>query len=225
MSDPVPRATDPVPRATEREFTLACTCRGASLVLFALVRVAHFTQAIVHVPALWDERIVPLCDLDTPVASFLWDGSLPAGIVPRLADVSELVDTVVDRLRLGARELVVAMVLLEALLARQGPMLQVYSVRPLLVATCILARKLTHDREIATRVCVDAMSDYFTALEPLLGSRIELQLLEHLHWRIPNNPAVYERHALALLEEGTPSHILPPSVSDVRRVLRFDSFQ
>ena len=216
--------SDAVPRATEKEFTLACACRGASMVLFALVRVAHLEQAVVHVPLLWDERIVPLCKVNTPVASFLWNGSLPTNIAPRLADVSELVHTIVDRLRLGTRDLVIAMVLLETLLVRQGPMLQVYTARPLLVATCILARKLTNDREIATRVCVDAMNDYFTALEPLLGSRIELQLLEHMHWRIPNNPAVYERHALALLQEGTPPNMLPPSVSDVRRVLRFNSF-
>ena len=194
---------DQTMHAAAKEHNLARACRGASLALFGLMRANHFAGAVAQVPALWDERIVPLCAVDTPVASFLWDGSLPANVIPRLADVSELVDAIVGCLRLDTREIVVAMVLLEALLVRQGPMLQIYTTRPLLVAACILARKLTHDREIATRRCVDAMKDYFTAMEPLLGARIERQLLEHLYWHIPSDPAVYERHTLALMQGGT----------------------
>ena len=126
-----------------------------------------------------------------------------------------LVRTLVERLRLDAHEVVIAMVLLETLMVRHGPILQLYSARPLLFATCTLARKLTCDGDVATRMCVGAMEDHFPALTPTLGARIERQLLEYLDWRIPTDPAEYTRHTLALLREGTPSHKLPPSIVDV----------
>ena len=194
---------------------LACVREGASQALFALLQAAHVTGAAAHVPALWDERVVPLCAVDAPVTSFLWDGSMPAHAAPRLADVSELVRTLVERLRLDAHEVVIAMVLLETLLVRHGPVLQLYSARPLLLATCILALKLTRDGDVATIKCVRALEDHFTALTPVLGARIERQLLEYLDWRIPNDPAEYTRHTLALLREGTPPNKLPPSIVDV----------
>jgi hypothetical protein len=167
------------------------------------------------VPALWDERVAPLCAVDTPVASFLWDGSMPNHMAPRLTDVSELVRTVVERLRMDAREVVIAMVLLETLMIRHGAVFQMHSARPLLLAACTLASKLTRDADMPTSACVRAMEGHFTALTPELGARIERQLLEYLDWRIPNDPDVYTRHTLSLLREGTPPHKLPPSIVDV----------
>ena len=209
---PVIYAT-PHPSADER--ILSCVCEGASASLLSILRFTHLTGATVYVPALWDERVVPLCAVDTPTASFLWDGSMPAHMAPRLTDVFELVRTIVERLRMDAHEVVIAMVLLETLLVRHGFVLQLYSARPLLLATCILASKLTRDADMPTHSCVQAMESHFTALTPQLGARIELQLLEYLDWRIPNDPAEYRRHTLALLREGTPSHMLPPSIVDV----------
>ena len=185
------------------------------MALFSVLRFSHQMGATVHVPALWDERVVPLCAVDAPVASFLWDGSMPAHVAPTRADVSELLRKIVERLCLEAHEVVIAMVLLEELLVRRGPVLQWHSARPLLLATSILARKLTRDADTAMTECVGAMADLFTALTPLLGARIERQLLEYLDWRVPNDPEVYSRHTLMLLREGTPPHMLPPSIVDV----------
>jgi len=201
------------PSADER--ILSCVCWGASNSLFKILRFTHTTGATGYVPALWDERVVPLCDVDTPIASFLWDGSMPAYLSPRLTDVHDLVRTIVERLRMDAHEVVIAMVLLETLLVQRGFVLQLYSARPLLLATCILASKLTRDVDIPTLSCVRAMENHFTALTPQLGARIERQLLEYLEWHIPNDPAEYRRHTLALLREGTPPHMLPPSIVDV----------
>ena len=203
------------PHSSAEARVLACVCEGASASLFALLQSTHLTGAFAHVPALWDERRVPLCAAGAPVVSFLWDGSLPVDVAPSLADVTELVRTIVARLRLDACEVVIVMVLLEELLVRHGPVLQLYSLRPVLFAACMLARKLTRDGDTATGTCVDAMADLFTALTPLLGARIERQLLEYLEWRIPNDPAVYRRHTFVLLREGTPPHMLPPSIVDV----------
>ena len=203
------RTLDGTPQSPTETSILTHVRDGASAALFALLQFSHLSGAAVHVPALWDERVVPLC------ASFLWDGSMPASVAPRLADVAELVRTLVERLRLDAHEVVIVMVLLETLLVRHGPVLQLYSARPLLLATCILALKLTRDGDVATSTCVRAVEDHFTALTPVLGARIERQLLEYLDWRIPNDPAEYTRHTLALLQEGTPPDKLPPSVADV----------
>ena len=197
------------------ERILSCVCDGTSRALFAVLRSHIDAGTTAYVPALWDERVVPLCDLDTPVASFLWDGSMPDRMTPRLTDVSELVRMIVERLRMNAQEVVVAVVLLDALCVRHGPIIQMYSARPLFLAACILARKLTRDADTPTPSCVRALEDHFTALTPELGARIERQLLTYLDWRIPNDPEVYKRHTLGLLREGTPRNKLPPSIVDV----------
>ena len=185
--------------------------QGASVTLFSLLYSTHATGAFAHVPALWDERVVPLCAVDAPVVSFWWDGSLPAGAVPTLADVTEMVRAIVEGLHLDAHEVVVAMVLLESLVVRHGDVVQPFSVRPVLLAACIVTLKLTRDVNTTTTQCVESMAERFTALTPLLGARIERQLLEYLDWRGPNDPAVYER-VLALLREATPPNMLPPSM-------------
>ena len=198
---------------------LSCVCDGTSRALHAVLR-SHVDAnpgSAPYVPALWDERVVPLCAVDTSpdAASFLWNGSMPNSLTPRLADVSELVRTIVERLCMNAQEVVVAVVLLDALCVRYGPIIQRYSARPLLLAACILARKLARDADAPTPSCVRALEDHFTALTPELGARIECQLLTYLDWRIPNDPEVYKRHTLGLLKEGTPRNKLPPSIVDV----------
>lgn len=194
---------------------LECVCDGASAALHELIRYAHLAGVGAYVPALWDERVVPLCAAGAPVASFLWDGSMPAHVVPTRANVSELVRTVVERLRMEASEVVIAMALLESLLVKRGHVLQVHSARPVLLAACILTRKLTRDADLSTLTCVAAVEDVFTALTPVLGGRIERQLLEYLDWRIPNDPELYNWHTIELLRSGTPPGMLPPSIVDV----------
>jgi len=201
------------------ERILSCVCAGASRTLFAILRSHTAAGTTADVPALWDERVVPLCYVDTPVTSFLWDGSMPNHLAPRLTDVSELVRTIVERLRMNAQEVVVTVVLLEALCVWHGSIIQVYSTRPLLLSTCILARKLTRDADTPTPLCVRALEDHFTALTPELCARMELQLLTYLDWRVPSDPDVYKRHTLNLLKEGTPRNKLPPSIVESHRVL------
>jgi len=205
----------PPPPTSAEGRLLECVCGGASVALHSLLRYAHLGGALGYVPALWDERVVPLCEAGAPVTSFLWDGSMPAHVAPTLADVSELVRVVAERLRLEALDVVIAMVLLESILVRHGNVLQLHSARPILLATCILSRKLTRDADVATRTCVAAMEDVFTALTPVMGARLERQLLEYLDWRIPNDPDLYNRHTIALLQDGTPQGMLPLSVVDV----------
>lgn len=211
-------APPPVTPAEGRLFE--CLCDGASVALHSLLCATHLAGVGAYVPALWDERAVPLCAparrrAGAPVASFLWDGSMPAHVVPTLADVSELVRTVVERLRLQAPEVVIVVALLESLLVKHGHVLQLHSARPMLIAVCVVTRKMTRDGDVATLTCVAALEDVFTALTPALCVRLERQLLEYLDWRIPNDPDVYSRHTIALLQSGTPPGMLPFSVVDV----------
>lgn len=211
----------PPPPLSAEGHLLECVCDGASVALHALLRYAHLAGVGAYVPALWDERVVPLCAAGAlcaaraPMASFLWDGSMPAHVVPTLANVSELVRTVVERLCMMASEVVIVMALLESLLVKHDHVLQVHSARPVLLAACILTRKLTRDADLATLTCVAAVEDVFTALTPVLGARIERQLLEYLDWRVPNDPDLYNRHTIELLRSGTPPGMLPPSIVDV----------
>ena len=69
-------------RAPADEWILSCVCDGTSRALHAVLR-SHVDAnpgSAPYVPALWDERVVPLCEVDpdTPgVVSFLWNGSMP----------------------------------------------------------------------------------------------------------------------------------------------------
>lgn len=205
-----------MPRLTASEARALTYMRnGASVALCCALRHVHTACVAGRVPALWDERVVPLCAANTPVVSFLWDGSMPSSVAPTPTDVSELVDAMVERLRMKAPEVVIAMVLLETLMVRNRPVLQLHSTRPILLTVCSLACKLTRDTDMPTGLCAIAMQDLFTALTPVLAARLERQLLEYLDWRIPNDPKVYRRHTLSLLKDGTPPGALPLSIVDV----------
>jgi hypothetical protein len=73
-----------------------------------------------------------------------------------------------------------------------------HSARPIFVAACVLARKLGTDADIATPECSAAMDDEFDNLSALLLARLEKQLLELLHWRVPLDAEAYESCARAL---------------------------
>ena len=115
-----------------------------------------------------------------------------------------------------AADIVLVMALLEELLVKHDPtIMQLHSARPILLAACIVARKLACDNGVSTPQCVDVVATHFTGLTTLQCARIERQLLEYLEWRIPIDPDVYERHTYALLSNGTPSHMLPLALTDV----------
>ena len=208
-----------VPRTSAEERVLECVCHGASMAVFTILDTNRAASSFAHVPALWDERIVPLCAPlcahGAPMASFWWDGSAPAGVAPAFVDVAEMVHAIFEGLRLEAHEVVIVMTLLESLVFGHGAIVQPFSVRPVLIAACILALKLTRDADVSTAWCIRRIDARFTELTPLLGARIERQLLESLNWRVPNDPAVYERHTHALLAEGAPPDALPLPVVDI----------
>ena len=105
---------------------------------------------------------------------------------------------------------------MEELLVKHGPaIMQLYSTRPILLAACIVSRKLACDNGVSTLQCVDVVATHFTCLTRLQCARIERQLLEHLEWRIPIDPDVYEHHTYALLSDGSPSQMLPLALTDV----------
>jgi hypothetical protein len=212
---PLPRAHDSTPRTSAEERVLQHVRHGASVAVFALLRASQAVGSFAYVPALWDERVVPLCAYGAPVVSFWWDGSVPAGVAPAFTAVAEMARAILEGLRLDAHEVVIAVALLESLVVRHGNVVQPYSVRPVLLAVCILALKLTRDADVSTACCVRRVEARFTALTPLLGARIERQLLEYLNWRVPNDPAVYERHTLALLAQGAPPDTVPPPAVDI----------
>ena len=181
--------------------------RGAGTSLLLLV---YETAAEAHtkrVPALFDEARCPLCDADSPLRSFLWDGSTLAQL-PSPEDAAEVVLPVLTQLRMDAPEVVLAIAILQRLVEWHGAVLQARSARPIFLAACVLALKLTTDNNVSTRDCYDAVADCFTGLSPLLLARVEEQLLEMLDWRVPNDPQLFERYARALVRAG-----LPPGVA------------
>ena len=190
-------------------------CRGASWVLFDYLRSNHPLSHRTHVPVIWDERDMPLCAIGAPVVSFPWDGSIRDVPLPTLTDVSTVVCMIVDRLCMHASDVVVALVLLQSVCEKHGPVTNRFSLRPILLAACIVALKLTHDSDVSTSGCVEALSEDFTALGTLHAARIEHQLLECLNWEGPSDTDPYRELALALLEWGTPANapaLLPEDV-------------
>lgn len=181
--------------------------RGAGTCLLMLVHETA-TKAPSNIPALFDEERLnearcPLCDSNAPLRSFLWDGSTSAQL-PSPEDVAEVVLPVLSQLRMNAQEVVLVFAILERLVEWHGAVLQARSARPIFLAACVLALKLTTDNDVSTRDCYEAVADCFTGLTPLFLARAEEQLLELLDWRVPNDPQLYEGHARALVRAGLP---------------------
>ena len=185
---------------------LAALYRGAGTCLLTIVHAVAPQAALRRIPALLDEAQCPLCDADAPLRSFLWDGSAPSQL-PWDDDVAEVVLTVLSQLRMRAQEVVIAVALLETLHRRHYAILQARSARPILLAACVLARKLASDRDVGTKECYDALADCFTSLTPLFLARVEEQLLELLEWRFPTEREQYEMYARALVRVGMPPNV------------------
>lgn len=192
--------------------------RGAGKALVELLRLADEWRANGHngyLPALWNEREVLLCNTQAPLTSFPWGGA-PPGRMPVYHDALELVCVVMERLRMKPPDVVTAIVILESFLNQHGGALYPHSARPLLLACCILARKMTTDEDVTTPECCEAVGDCFTGLTPLLMARIEEQLLVLLDWRVPNDPELYHTcarnlHAIGGGAQGTGEVVLYPA--------------
>jgi hypothetical protein len=191
-------------------------CDGASRVLFEhLSAPRSMGSGDVHAPALWDERIVPLCAVGAQVASFLWNGSVHDVQALTFNETANLLRSIVNQLNMDARTLVVAIVILESLKVKHDHVLQLFTARPLLIAASIVASKLTCDDEVPTHEYAEALSVHFTALKALHAARLECKLLECLDWQVVIDADVYRHHTLVLLDHGVPADMLPPSLVDV----------
>ena len=186
---------------------LLCTCSGTSTFLYSLLQFASEEVVAAHVPAIWDERIAPLCGFNAPAVSFPWNGTLPNQVLPPFPGVSEMVRLIVDRLHMDTPDIVLAVALLERLVTMHGvSIVQRHSVRPIFLAACIVARKLTSDLPAPTPAYVDAVSADFNNLTTIQGARIERQLLEYLDWQVPIDSELYKYHAQLLVDECALDH-------------------
>ena len=177
--------------------------RGAGTMIMSLLHKTTNLPAV-RIPALLNETECPLCGNDDPVNSFLWDGTAPLHRLPQSTDAIEMACLVMSCLSMGAQEVVTAMVILESFVQTNGALFCPRSARPIFLACCILGCRLTTDADVKTIECCDAVSTCFTHLTPLFVARIEEQLLTLLDWSLPNDPELYRKHALALVEAGLP---------------------
>eukprot|EP00908_Phaeocystis_cordata_P014702 Transcript_25803.p1 GENE.Transcript_25803~~Transcript_25803.p1 ORF type:complete len:199 (-),score=48.67 Transcript_25803:115-711(-) len=101
------------------------------------------------------------------------------------------------RLRLSTAELVMAYAFVERALVVNPSLMRIYSVRPIFLGGCVLATKLTRDREMRMRDIYERIDDVLNTMDIRLLVKIEHQMLECLHWRFPTGD-VYHDYARAL---------------------------
>lgn len=173
--------------------------RGTADALLALVVGQH---ALAQPPPLLNEFRVPLCERESPLVSIPWTETG----VPQRCDAETFVVAVIRRLAMTPRCVVTAMVLLETMLRVRGTngpsLLCARSARPLFLASCILAVKVTYDAQVVTCECFDCVQDLFTGVDARDVARMEEQILWWIDWKIPNDPRVYELYARELVRSG-----------------------
>jgi len=177
--------------------------RGVAEALEALVNGRlHQSHTLAQPPPLFDEFRVPLCGRESPLVSLPWTETG----VPRRCDAETLGIAVIRRLDMTPRCVVTAIVLLETTLrvcsSEALPLLCARSARPLFLASCILAVKLTYDAEVVTRDCFDCVEDLFTGVVATDVAKMEEQILRWIDWKIPNDPTLYELYARELVRAG-----------------------
>jgi hypothetical protein len=106
------------------------------------------------------------------------------------------------RLQMTAGDLAMSTSMLEKLALSHAGMVQPYTIRPLLYATSVVARKLSCDNELPTCDCYDAVADLFTNTCPRVAARVETQLLVLIDWHVPLDLSVYEAHVTSLYDAG-----------------------
>jgi hypothetical protein len=150
-------------------------------------------------PQIIDERQWPLCDEHSPLTSFPW---VTQFVHPNAREVREYVCLLATRLQMTAGDLAMSLSLLELLALNHTGIVQPYTLRPLLYATSVVARKLSCDYELPTRDCYDAIADLFTNTCPRAVARIETQLLVLIDWSVPLDADLYEVYAADLYDAG-----------------------
>ena len=207
-SHPLPRApyhpkvaspfqTECATRVLASDSTAATVCRGVVDAVHNLLLSAPPPPE--WIPQLIDERHWPLCDAHSPLVSFPW--VLPH-VHPNERDVHAYVCLLATRLQMTAGDLAMSLSLLELLALNHTGMVQPYTLRPLLYATSVVARKLSCDYTLPTRNFYDAVEDLFTNACPRAVARIETQLLVLVDWSVPLDADVYEVYASDLYDAG-----------------------
>ena len=148
-------------------------------------------------PGLINERVMPLCDIDSPLVSFIWAELHPDLDFPPVAAINDFVTVLAERLHMTVNDLVLAYVLFEKVIIAQRSTLRSFTVRPLLVAASVLAVKISSDEVITTADCFAALEADFTALDSYHLTDLMTQLLIILGYRIPSGP-IYQTYADAL---------------------------
>ena len=149
-------------------------------------------------PPVLDEHRLPLCADDSPLVSVQWT----AAEAPRKSDSRRFVFAMLDGLQMSPRCAVTAIVLLEMLIRTRRDVFCPRSARPLVVACCVLALKLTWDAEVLTNAVFEPLEDLLTGIGPVECARMEKQVLNLLDWRVPNDPKLYELYARELVYIG-----------------------
>ena len=167
------------------------------------------------IPQLIDERQWPLCDEHSPLTSFPW---LTPHMHLDVRTVATYVCLLATQLQMTAGDLAMSLSLLELVALNHTGIVQPYTLRPLLYATSVVARKLSCDYEIPTRDFYDAVDDLFTNACPRAVARIETQLLVLVDWCVPLDSDVYEVYASDLYDAG-----LRLGQEDDRNAVLFDT--
>jgi hypothetical protein len=175
----------------------ATVCRG---VVYAVCKLLQSSPPTPNwIPQLIDERQWPLCDTHSPLTSFLWT---TPHVHPDVRAVGTYVCLLATRLRMTVSELAVSLSLLELVALSHAGIVQPYTLRPLLYATSVVARKHSCDYGLRTRDCYDAIEDLFTNACPRAVARIETQLLVLIDWRVPLDADMHEVYVTDLYDAG-----------------------
>jgi hypothetical protein len=115
----------------------------------------------------------------------------------------DLVNFLAERLMMSCEELCVAFIIFESCLRARPRILTAQSLRPLLVASCVISCKLLSDRVLTLGWACDQLDDMFTGLSLGLLKALELQVLVVIDWRFPLQGEAYQAYADALFNAAT----------------------
>ena len=110
-------------------------------------------------------------------------------------------------------QLIVAFIIVELSVRKRAAIVTTHSLRPLLLAACVIARKLLSDTEFTLGWACDQICDVLTGLHVELLAALELQLLLVIDWRFPMKGESYQIYADALFNVASAqssTHIPPP---------------
>ena len=110
-------------------------------------------------------------------------------------------------------QLIVAFIIVELSVRKREAILTTHSLRPLLLAACVIARKLLSDTKFTLGWACDQICDVLTGLHVELLAALELQLLLVIDWRFPMKGESYQIYADALFNVASAqssTHIPPP---------------